>query len=122
MVPIKEQQCQHQHPNLQNLENVTQMECNIPNNSPIPLVRTTTSQQRGATVPTSTNKPDRGACLNTSDHTHSRGKANILNSFINAQVPQQLQQRSSKGGKVKSSRDAWVEMQPQPSTSSKINQ
>ena len=88
---------------------------NIPNDSPIPPVRTATPNQRGTTVLTSTPRVDKGACLNTSDPSHNRGKANILDSFIGTQVPQQSQQKLSKGSRVKKSQS---EMLPQPGTSS----
>ena len=94
-----------------------QLGFNIPNYSLISPIGNTNAQQGGTTMPTSTPKLDGGACLNVSDPTHNRGKANIVNSFINTQVLPQTQQKQSKGGKVKSSQGAQVGTQPQPSTS-----
>ena len=59
-----------------------------------------------------------GYVLNTSDPTHNRGKANIVNSFTNPQEPLKPQKKLSKGGKVKSSQGAQPKNQPQLSTSS----
>ena len=53
--------------------------------------------------------------LNISDLTHNRGKASIVNLFANSD---EIQKKSSKGGKVKSSQGAQPKNQPQPSTSS----
>ena len=44
-----------------------------------------------------------GLGLNTSDPTHNRGKASIVNMFAN---PEETQKKSSQGGKVKSSQGA----------------
>ena len=88
-----------------------------PNNySPIPPVGSAASQQQGAALPTSTPRPIGGADFNTSDPTHNRGKAKIINSFTEYQEPPK---KSSKGGKIKSSQGVQREREPQLSTSSK---
>ena len=108
-IVASQQACQHQTedsaPNskLHSLENLTDMGFHIPNYSPIPPFRNAASQQPGAAVPTSTPRPNGGVAVNTSDPTHNRGKANIVNSFVNNQDQVQKQRKLSKGGKVKSS-------------------
>ena len=63
--------------------------------------------------------PDGGLCPNTSDLTHNRGKANIVNSFRQIPRSHSSHKRScQKVGKVKSSQGAQPKNQPQPSTSS----
>ena len=59
-----------------------------------------------AGIPTSTPRPNKGICLNTSDSTHNRGKANIVDSFASNQVQLDTQRILSKGGKVKISQGA----------------
>ena len=71
-----------------------------PNYSPIPPVRNTNQQQPRVSLPTSTPITVGGLCLNTSDLTHNRGKATIVNSLTE---PQEPTKKSLKGGKVKSS-------------------
>ena len=90
---------------LQSIEDLTGMGFSSPNYSPIPPVGDTTPQRQRSSVLTSMPIPDGGLCLNTSDLSHNRGKANIINSF-------------AKGGKVKSSQGAQPKDQPQLSTSS----
>ena len=102
---------------LHSLENLTDMGFHIPNYSPIPLFGNASSQQPGAAVLTLTPRPDRGAAFNTSDPTHSRGKVNIVNLFVNNWNQVQKQRKSSKGGKVKSSQ---TKSQPQPGTSTQV--
>ena len=85
-----------------------------PNNySPIPPVGNTALQQ-GAALPTSMPKPVGKAKMNISDPTHNRGKAKIINSFVNTQEQIETHKESSKGGKVKSSK---AKSQAQASTS-----
>ena len=91
---------------------------NPPNYSPIPPVKDTAPQRKRSPVPTSMPIPDGGLCLNTSDPTHNRGKANIVNSFTNPQELLNPQTKLSKGGKVKSSQGTQPKNQTQPSTSS----
>ena len=72
-----------------------------PNNySPIPPVGNAALQQPGAALPTSMPRPIGGADFNTSDPTHNRGKAKIIDSFTETQEPPK---KLSKGGKAKSS-------------------
>ena len=99
---------------LQSIEDLTGMGFSSPNYSPMPAVKDTAPQRQRSSVPTSTPIPDGGLCLNTSDPTHNRGKANIINSFTN---PEEPQKNSSKGGKVKSSQGAQPKNQTQLSTS-----
>ena len=88
-----------------------------PNNySPIPPVGNASSQQPGAALSTSTPRTTGGANFNTSDPTHNRGKAKIINSFTESQ---DSPNKSSKGGKIKSSQGVQHEREPQLSTSSK---
>ena len=111
---------QAQEPNmnsgLQSIEDLTGMGFYSPNYSPIPQVRTT-NQQR-ASVLTSTPIADLWLDLNTSDPTHNRGKAKIIDSFTE---PQEPPKKSSKGGKVKSSQGNQNKNEPQLSTSSKTS-
>ena len=100
---------------LQSIEDLTSMGFCSPNYSPIPPVRNTAQQQPRVTLPTSTPITDRGLGLNTSDLTHNRGKAKIVNSFTE---PQEPPKKSLKGGKVKSSQGAQPKNVVQPSTSS----
>ena len=100
---------------LQSIEDLTGMGFDSPNYSPIPPVRNTAPQWPRGSVPTSMPIPDGGLGLNISDLTHNRGKASIVSSFAN---PGEIQKKSSKGGKVKSSQDAQPKNQPQLSTSS----
>ena len=86
-----------------------------PNYSPIPPVRNTAPQWPRGSVPISTPIPDGGLGLNISNPTHNKGKASIVNSFVNSE---EIQKKSSKGGKVKSSQGAQPKNQPQLSTSS----
>ena len=101
--------------NLQSIEDLIGMGFNSPNYSPIPPVGNTTPQWPRGSVPTSMPIPNGGLGLNTSDPTHNRGKAIIVNSFAN---PEETQKKSSKGGKVKSSQGTQPKNQTQPSTSS----
>ena len=71
----------------------------IPNYSPIPPFGNAASQQPGAAVLTSTPRPDGGTAFNTSDPTHNRGKANIVNSFVNNQEQVQKQESHQKVAK-----------------------
>ena len=100
---------------LQCIEDLTGMVFDSPNYSPIPPVGNTAPQQPRGSVLTSMPIPDGGLGLNTSDPTHNRGKASIVNSFANLE---DTQKKSSKGGKVKGSQGAQPKIQPQPSTSS----
>ena len=102
---------------LHSLENLTDIGFHIPNYSPIPPLGNAASQQPGAAVLTLTARPDGGAAVNTSDPTYNRGKANIVNSFVNNQDQVQKQRKSSKGGKVKSSQ---TKSQPQSSISTQV--
>ena len=72
-----------------------------PNYSPIPPVRNTNQQQPRVSLLTSTPITDGGLGLNTSDLTHNRGKATIVNSLTE---PQEPTKKSLKGGKVKAHR------------------
>ena len=84
-----------------------------PNNySPIPPVGNAASQHAAA-LPTSTPKPVVETDTNTSDPTHNRGKAKIINSFATNQEQVETMRKPSKGGKVKSSH---ARSQAQPST------
>ena len=100
---------------LQSIEDLTGMGFDSPNYSPIPPVRNTAPQWPRGFVPTSKPIPNGGLGLNISDLTHNRGKASIVSSFAN---PGEIQKKSLKGGKVKSSQDAQPKNQPQLSTSS----
>ena len=109
---------------LQSIEDLTGMRFNTPNYSPIPPIRNAATQWQRGLAPTSTPRPDRGLCPNTSDLTHNRGKANVVNSFRNIQEPlepQEQDKKSSKGGKKKSSQGTQTKNQPQLSTSSHIS-
>ena len=100
---------------LQSIEDLTVMRFSSPNYSPIPSVGDKAPQRQKSSVPTSMPIPDGVLCLNTSDLTHNRGKANIIYLFTK---PEESQKKSSKGGKVKSSQGAQPKNQPQLSTSS----
>ena len=102
----------------QSIEDLTGIGFNSPNHSPIPPVRNAAPQWQWDSVPTSMPITDGGLCPNTSDPTHNRGKANIVNSFTNPQEPLEPQKKLLKGGKVKSSQGAQPKNQPQLSTSS----
>ena len=99
---------------------------NTPNYSPIHAIRNTAPQQpmgmrSGASIPTLMPRPQGGSQLNSTDPTHNRGKAQIINLFTNTQELLEPQCKSSKGGKIKTSRGAQAKIQPQPSTSSHIS-
>ena len=64
---------------LPSIEDMTGMGFDPNNYSPIPPVGNAASQQPGAALPTSTPRPIGGADFNTSDPTHNRGKAKIIN-------------------------------------------
>ena len=100
---------------LLSIEDMTGMGFDPNNYSPIPPVGNAASQQPGAALPTSTPRPVGGADFNTSDPTHNRGKAKIINSFTESQEPLK---KLSKGGKIKSSQGVQHKKEPQPSTSS----
>ena len=72
-------------------------------------------QQPRISVPTSMPIADLWLDLNTSDLTHNRGKAKIIDSFTESQEPPK---KSSKGGKIKSSKGIQHKNEPQLSTSS----
>ena len=86
-----------------------------PNYSPIPPVRNTNQQKPRVSLLTSTPITDRELCLNTSDPTHYRGKAKLVNSLTE---PQEPTKKSLKGVKLKSSQGAQPKNIIQPSTSS----
>ena len=67
--------------------------------SPIPPVGNAAIQQ-GAALPTSMPKSVGETDLNISYPTHNRGRANIVNSFVNHQEQVETQKKSSKAGKV----------------------
>ena len=100
---------------LQSIEDLTGMGFDSPNYSPKPPVRNTTPQWPRGSIPTLTPKHNGGLGLNISDPTHNKGKASIVNSFANSE---EIQKKSSEGGKVKSSQDTQPKNQPQLSTSS----
>ena len=59
--------------------------------------------------------------LHTTDPTHNRGKAKIIDSFAGIADPlksQHKEKESSKGGKKKTSQGAQAKTQPQPITNS----
>ena len=100
---------------LQSIEDLTGMGFDSPNYSPIPPVRNTAPQWPRGSVLTSTPIPNGGLGLNISDLTHNKGKASIVDSLANSE---EIQKKSSKGGKVKSSQGAQPKNKPQLSTSS----
>ena len=100
---------------LQSIEDLTGIGFCSHNYSPIPPVGNTNQQQPRVSLLTSTPITNGGLGLNTSDPTHNRGKAKIVNSFTE---PQEPTKKSSKGGKVKSSQGAQPKNIIQPSTSS----
>ena len=79
-------------------EDMTGMVFDPNNYSPILPVANAASQQPGAALPTSTPRPNGWANLNTSDPTHKKGKANIINSFTQ---PQELQRNHQKEVRLK---------------------
>ena len=85
----------------QNLEELTGMDFDENNYSPIPPVGKAASQQ-GATRLTSAPKLMVGADLNISDPTHNRGKVNRINSFTTVQEQVEIVTKQSKRGQVES--------------------
>ena len=83
--------------------------------SPIPPVGNMNHQQPRVSLPTSMPITNGGLGLNTSDPTHNRGKATIINSPTD---PKKSTKKSSKGGKVKTSQGAQQRNIVQLSTSS----
>ena len=68
----------------------------IPDYSPIPAVGDAVPQcpagvGTAASVPTSTPRIEGGSCLHTTDPTHNRGKAKIIDSFTGIADPLKLQ-------------------------------
>ena len=100
---------------LQSIDNLTGMGFCSPNYIPIPQVRNTNQQQPRISVPTSIPIADLWLDLNTSDLTHNRGKAKIIDSFTESHKPPK---KSSKGDKIKSSQGVQHKNEPQLSTSS----